>query len=180
MINWIKFARDSFKNSRITPFSHFTKAVASLCVVLSPSLTLRGSESSFWRSKHCTSICRYISMYRVLILFTALLANAGIHAVKIQIEKPEWPLNYKVVFFSSKIQLNYEPFFDKWRSIKIVQNNLLQACVRHKTDREFITVGWYVDTEGQRMRLDSYGIPKGLCRTKLNPLQIRNIVVNIE
>lgn len=53
-------------------------------------------------------------MYRVLILLTALLVNAGIHAIKIQIEKPEWPLNYKVVFSSfSKTQLNYEPFFDK-------------------------------------------------------------------
>ena len=37
----------------------------------------------------------------------------------------------------------------------------MQACVRQQTEREFITVGWYVDTEGQRMRLDSYGIPKG-------------------
>ena len=37
----------------------------------------------------------------------------------------------------------------------------MQACVRQQTAREFITVGWYVDTEGQRMRLDSYGIPKG-------------------
>ena len=37
----------------------------------------------------------------------------------------------------------------------------MQTCVRQQTDREFITVGWDVDTEGQRMRLDSYGIPKG-------------------
>lgn len=45
-------------------------------------------------------------MYRVLILLTALLVNAGIYAIKIQIEKPEWPLNYKVVFSSfSKTQL---------------------------------------------------------------------------
>lgn len=45
-------------------------------------------------------------MYRVLILLTALLVNAGIHAVKIQIVKPEWPLNYKVGFSSfSKTQL---------------------------------------------------------------------------
>ncbi|KAK3098916.1 hypothetical protein FSP39_024265 [Pinctada imbricata] len=28
------------------------------------------------------------------------------------------------------------------------------------TDREFITVGYYVDKHNQRMRLDSYGIPK--------------------
>ncbi|XP_078339495.1 uncharacterized protein LOC111105346 isoform X3 [Crassostrea virginica] len=35
-----------------------------------------------------------------------------------------------------------------------------KTCVRQQTEREFITVGWYVDTEGQRMRLDSYGIPK--------------------
>lgn len=45
-------------------------------------------------------------MYRVLILLTALLVNAGIHAVKIQIDKPEWPLNYKVVFILfSKLNL---------------------------------------------------------------------------
>lgn len=93
-------------NFRVSPLSYFSKTLTPLCSVLSPSLPLRGSESSFWRSKHSTSICRLFSMYRVLILLTALLVNAGIHAIKIQIEKPEWPLNYKVVFSSfSKTQL---------------------------------------------------------------------------
>lgn len=63
-------------------------------------------------------------MYRVLILLTALLVNAGIHAVKIQIDKPEWPLNYKVVFILfSKLNLimNYSLTNDKVaRSYKII------------------------------------------------------------
>lgn len=113
-------------------------------------------------------------MYRVLILLTALLVNAGIHAVKIQIDKPEWPLNYKVVFILfSKLNLimNYSLTNDKVaRSYKIISYRHVYVTRP--------TVGWYVDTEGQRMRLDSYGIPKGLCGTKLNSLQIRNIVVN--
>ena len=30
-----------------------------------------------------------------------------------------------------------------------------------ETAREYIKAGWYVDSDKRRMRLDSYGIPKG-------------------
>ncbi|KAL3883072.1 hypothetical protein ACJMK2_029365 [Sinanodonta woodiana] len=37
-----------------------------------------------------------------------------------------------------------------------------RTCVSVETPREFIKAGWYVDEEQRRIRLDSYGIPKGM------------------
>lgn len=40
--------------------------------------------------------------------------------------------------------------------------DVYKSCVNVWTLREVIKAGWYVDTENRYMRLDSYGIPKGL------------------
>ncbi|XP_052811839.1 uncharacterized protein LOC128239292 isoform X2 [Mya arenaria] len=45
------------------------------------------------------------------------------------------------------------------------------SCVNVDTPREFIKAGWYVDTENRRMRLDSYGVPKGLNMSTAQVLQ---------
>ncbi|CAC5363212.1 unnamed protein product [Mytilus coruscus] len=34
-----------------------------------------------------------------------------------------------------------------------------KACVRFQSTREFLTTGWYVDSNNEWMRLDSYGVP---------------------
>lgn len=49
--------------------------------------------------------------------------------------------------------------------------DVYKSCVNVDSPREFIKAGWYVDGEARRMRLDSYGIPKGLNQSTAQLLQ---------
>ena len=96
----------------------------------------------------------------VRLLLTFVLVCTGVTSVKIKIVKPEWPLHYKVNLYNIR-KTFFLVLFNKILFFILFSKIAMQTCVRQQTEREFITVGWYVDTEGQRMRLDSYGIPKG-------------------
>ncbi|KAL4233080.1 hypothetical protein ACF0H5_007765 [Mactra antiquata] len=49
--------------------------------------------------------------------------------------------------------------------------DVYKSCVNVQSSREFIKGGWYVDAEQRRMRLDSYGIPKGMNESTAELLQ---------